>query len=193
MPEKIAVRLSAVAPLLMSSPAGVNPIHPLVRAIKKLTSKPAKQKTEDDLIKILDLEFELRGYWDDDGTPYIPAEMIEAAIRNGARKSRKGKNAEAGVVVEPDRIPLVYTGPQTMVELKNDPNYRDVRPVGNKGNRVLRCRPRFNHWRLEFVVNYMPSVIDRQDVIEALDVAGQQCAIGDNRPRYGRFNVEVLE
>ncbi len=193
MSKKIAIKINGVSPFLMHSPDGVNPLHPLVIAIKKITSKPAKQKTEDDLIRLMDLEFELNGYWDADGKPYIPAHMLEATIRNGNRKARKGKSVEAGIIVEPDRILLVYGGPQTMEQLRADQSFRDVREVAIKGSKTLRCRPRFNNWQAEFTINYIPSIIDRQIVIDALIMAGQVCAIGDNRPRYGRFGVEVTK
>ncbi|BCV23328.1 hypothetical protein [Gelria sp. Kuro-4] len=192
MPESIQVRINGISPLLMHSPAGVNPTHPLVKEIKKITSKPAKKKTDVDTLLLMDLEFRLNMYYDEELGPYIPADMLEAALRNGARRTRKGKSAEAGVVIEPDRIKLIYDGPRKIDELVTLPEFRDVRSVAVKQSRTLRCRPRFNKWGLQFTINYLPLLINREDVIEALILAGQQCAIGDNRPRYGRFNVEVL-
>lgn len=193
MENSFKVRLHGVAPLLMCSAVSANPLHPLTKEIKKITSKPAKQKTDHDAEMIADLEYQLHMYYDPEIGPYIPAEVAEANIRDGARKSRKGKDVQAGVIVMPDKIPLLYNGPRKMEDLLKDVNFRDVRTVGiNTGSKkiTMRCRPRFNRWDLEYEVHFNPSVISKETLMDAIKLAGQQCAIGDYRPRYGRFSVE---
>jgi len=184
------VRFSSVSPLLVQSAAGANPLHPLKIEIEKITSK--RKKTEADLRRIMDLEYQMGLYYDEEVGPYIPAEMVEAVIREGAKRNRKGRLVEAGIVVEPDVIPLMYSGPRKIDELLKAEEFRDVRSVVIKGSRTLRCRPRFNHWKVEFIVNYLPELLDKEALVEAMVIAGKQCGLGTYRPRYGRFLVEVL-
>ena len=61
--KKLNVTLIGNSPLIMHSPKCVNPLHPISIEMKKYTSK--KKKTEEDLLKISDLEWESGVYWDD--------------------------------------------------------------------------------------------------------------------------------
>ena len=59
--KKLHVTLNGTTPLIMHSPKCVNPLHPLAKQMKTLTSK--KKKTEADLEAISDLEWEAGAYW----------------------------------------------------------------------------------------------------------------------------------
>lgn len=59
--KNLQVTWKGTTPLIMHSCQCVNPLHPIARELKKYTSK--KNKTEEDLIKISDLEWESGAYW----------------------------------------------------------------------------------------------------------------------------------
>lgn len=48
-------------------------------------------------------------------------------------------------------------------------------------------------WRVEFTVNYLPSVVDPEVVVEARTYAGIRRGLGDWRPQNGKFLVERIE
>ena len=85
--KNLKVTWKGISPLIMHSCQCVNPLHPISRELKKLTSK--RTKTEDDLLKISDLEWEAGAYWKDGLGLYIPAENTEATIKNGGKGFQK--------------------------------------------------------------------------------------------------------
>ncbi|MGB1100682.1 MAG: hypothetical protein ACPGYS_07215, partial [Flavobacteriales bacterium] len=69
----------------------------------------------------------------------------------------------------------------------------DIRGVKVGMARTMRCRPIFRQWSIDVDVKYNPDLIDRSDVLKSMCDAGQQCGLGDFRPKFGRFEVEVLD
>ena len=68
--KKLHVTLKGLNTMMMHSPKTVNPLHPLALELKKYTSK--RKKTEDDLQKISDLEWEAGLYYDEANGLHIP-------------------------------------------------------------------------------------------------------------------------
>ena len=188
--KTLAMRWNGLTPLLMNSAAGVNPTHPLTLAAKKLTSK--RTKTEEDQIELMRLKWLLAIYHDPQIGPFIPAENVEATIREAAKKTKRGKDTKAGIFVSPDRIPLIYDGPRDTDKLYADERFRDVRDGVIGQARVNISRPRFNHWRIDFNLEYDPQVFNPEDLIAIMDTAGRYIGLCDYRPRYGRFESMVI-
>lgn len=98
--KTLKVAWKGVSPLIMHSCQCVNPLHPIAREMKKINDKPrGKQLTEEEQIRLSDLEWEAGAYWLDELGLYIPAENVEATIRNGAKANKKGKDIEKYVSV----------------------------------------------------------------------------------------------
>jgi hypothetical protein len=58
-------------------------------------------------------------------------------------------------------------------------------------SRVLRARPRFDEWALEFkIVNLDPGLLKRDMIYRILVDAGRFYGLGDFRPEFGLFKVE---
>ena len=149
-----------MTPLIPHSCRCVNPLHPLTVAMKKYTGK--RTKTEDDHKIISDLEWLSGLYYDedfsnpdptflrDDMSLFIPADNIEATIRNGAKAFKKGEDIKKFVTVPQLRIPLDIGEKKTIAELRRDYRYRDVRQMVVQRSRVTRTRPRFDRWSLRW-------------------------------------------
>ena len=58
--------------------------------------------------------------------------------------------------------------------------------------RITRYRPLFRSWAVVCEIAYDQESIDRDQVLKCLEDAGQYCGVGDYRPKFGRFAVEVL-
>lgn len=181
-------RIVGDSALLMHSCAGLDKFNPLQREIAKLTGK--KKKTDDDLLEIKRLEWRMGLYLDEKGIISIPANNIMAIIIEGARKSKLGKQASAGVFESQAFYPLKYDGPADLDLLYKDNRFVDYRPVRNQQNRVMRSRPIFRSWSVDIGLQFDESIIDRDALKLALSVAGEQVGLGDYRPRFGRFHVE---
>lgn len=189
--KTIKVTWKGVTPLIMHSCQCVNPLHPIAREIKKYTSK--RNKTEEDLLRIADLEWESGAYWKEGLGLYIPAENVEATIVNGAKANKKGKDIEKYCDVEDLYIPLDYGENLTKEQLIADYNYRDTRIMTVQRSKVTRTRPRFDQWKISFRVRYDETKIDLETIVNAIEHAGQYVGLCDSRPKYGKFVATVEE
>jgi hypothetical protein len=159
--------------------------------MKKYTSK--KKKTDEDLVIISNLEWEAGAYWDDKiGGLYIPAENVEATLKNGGVANKKGKDIQKYVTVKDLRIPFDYGENLTKEELIANYEYRDTRPMTVMRSKVMRTRPRFDTWSIEFGISYNEEKIDLETIVNAMEYAGQYVGLCDSRPKYGKF-VAIIE
>lgn len=193
--EVLKLEFTGESPLLMHSDRGANPLDPMTKAHKELTSK--RKKTDEDYDAIAKSEWYLGFYFDKKIGPYIPAAMIRASISAGGRVNKLGMAIKRGTLILQDQIPLKYNGPkdqESMWNLENE--FRDIRSVVVSTNRVMRCRPIFREWSLKVEVLYDPAAIDREQLITAAKLAGSLSGLGDYRPStggsFGRFTVKVL-
>ena len=189
--KNLQVTWKGTTPLIMHSCQCVNPLHPIARELKKYTSK--KNKTEEDLIKISDLEWESGAYWKDGIGLYMPAENVEATIKNGAKANNKGKDIQKYVSVTDLYIPFFYGENLTKEELIANYDYRDTRIMTVQRAKVLRTRPRFDQWHLIFNLMYDDTKIDIDTIVNAMEYAGSYVGLCDSRPKYGKFTTIIEE
>lgn len=190
---QITIKITGNRPLLMHSLRLLNKFDPLTKEKARYTS--VRKKTEADEIEIQRIEWLGSLYHDEQLGPYLPAENIEAAIVEGAKLSKGGRDVKRGVSVMEDRVRLDYDGPRDIKGLYNggDSKFIDARGVRNQSNRIIRCRPIFLKWSATFTVDYDSTMIKSADaLIGFISDAGRYCGIGDYRPRFGRFDVEVV-
>lgn len=168
------VRIEGVSPLLMHSPAG-------------LGQKNAKRG----VIPSPEEECKMALYTDGKGNSVVPARCIEGAlVKAGAAKTAVGHGKKtlknfilAGVQVLPDEIPLISPEPYVI----------DKRRAVIMRQGIIRCRPRFDTWALEFRMR----IIDEYLLGHGMDAilkgivsdAGSLVGILDFRPKYGRFKI----
>lgn len=198
--KKLQFKMSGVAPLLMHNERLADPTDPVARAMKEVTAK--RKKTDSDYERLAFLEWTGSLYTTEPltvaqdeivkgGVLAIPGKMIEGFLIKAGKQRRQGDAFKAGVFVEEEYIPLDIPGKVTNLNaLWRDRNFRDVRGCKVGQAKVMRTRPRFNTWALSGELTYIPDVINERDIKEAFEVAGRLCALGDYRPKFGRFEVE---
>ena len=189
--KNLQVTWKGTKPLIKHSFQSVKTLHPIARELKKQTSK--KNKTEEDLIKISDLEWESGAYWKDGIGLYMPAENVEATIKNGAKANKKGKDIEKYVSVTDLYIPFFYGENLTKEELIANYDYRDTRIMTVQRAKVLRTRPRFDQWHIIFNLMYDDTKIDIDTIVNAMEYAGSYVGLCDSRPKYGKFTTIIEE
>jgi len=169
--EIYEVKIVGEKPLLMHAPVG-------------LESKPKLRRGEH-----LDPKTEAEKYLykDSEGRICIPSVNIKACIRDaGANYKVSGRRStfksmiKAGLDIKPyPNVPLIHNGWQV-----------DVRPVVVQRSRILRARPRFDEWSLEFqIVNRDPTIIHKETLRKILIDAGKYYGLGDFRPEFGLFTL----
>ena len=176
--EKVKVKIEGVSPLLQHRfPEEENPEHKSKKIKKEF---PAKEEAEKGLYK------------DPDGKIYQPANTIKGSLLRAStsflyEKKTSYRQVIAGsVFITPDAIPHIY---QKWVV--------DRQPVVIQRSRIMRARPRFDKWALEFEMEFDEQVISKDKLKEILDYAGQRKGIGDFRPEkggsFGKFMVTKFE
>ena len=133
-------------------------------------------------------ETEIRLYKDSEGVIYQPSEHIERSMQKaGANFKYKGRKTyldfiKAGVFITPDFIPH-----------KNQNYETDKRPVNIQKNKIMKCRPIFKEWELDFQIEVINPDIADKTLNEILVYAGSFVGIGDYRPKFGRFILTKFE
>ena len=189
--KNLRITWKGLTPLIMHSCQCANPLHPIAKEMKKYTSK--RKKTDEDLIKISDLEWEAGAYWKEGLGLYIPAENVEATILNGAKANKKGKDFEKYCTVTDIYIPLDYGKNLTKEELISNYKYRDTRMMTVMRSKIARTRPRFDRWKITFNLQYDESKIDLETITLAIENAGLYVGLCDSRPKYGKFTAIIEE
>lgn len=190
---RVHLAITGTTPLLMHSAAGINPDHPLIKAMAPLTAKASNKRTDDDRREIARLEWLVGLYTGDDGAVVYPTANIVRCFVEAGKVTKQGKQVSRGLAFSGIDVPLNYAGRNGNVEkLFDDPNFVDVRPVGIGTKRVMRTRPRFMPWSLEASGHLFDDVLDIDDVERIAALAGRSVGLGDNRINgFGRFDVKV--
>lgn len=183
------ITMRGTAPLLMHNSRLANPLDPIVKEMQRYTAK--RKKTDDDRLEIAHLEFLGGLYVDADLGPYLPGENAWRCLYDAAKKHKLGPRIKEGVVITTDVNPLSYRGPRTGEELWADENFRHMASVKNQMNRIMRMRPIFRTWAVEVDGVADPNILDWGELDTIVSTASQLIGVGDWRPRYGRFDVEL--
>lgn len=183
--SNLRLTLTGEAPLIMANGQLADPLNPIAQLLRQVAGK--RYKTDADHEKIAEIEF-LGSLWLDDRRPCIPSEAVEAAFVEAARRRRLGRAARAGLIC-PANAPLQYEGPKNPEELWQCPEFRLRVPVRVQTSRVMRTRPMFRDWSATVELSFLPTLLNSREVIELLQLAGEQIGLGGWRPRFGRFAV----
>ena len=153
--------------------------------------EPSKKRTG---VPNWEAEAETALYKDEQGVIYEPASHLEGALKNagknfkitGRRGATYAKLIGATIEIWPDAIPhklLKYV--------------TDSRPVVIQRARIIRYRPRFDEWELDFTLRLLDEQLQVKTIKEILDYAGLYVGIGDYRPqlggKFGKFMVTKFD
>jgi hypothetical protein len=129
-------------------------------------------------------------YKNDEGRICSPASHIESAIAKAATDYKipgKGRKTfrdliKSALIVDPLLIPHKITDWKV-----------DLQSVVIQRSRIVRARPRFDKWELDFTIIVSDPRITGAQLKEFLDASGQFIGVGDYRPKYGLFEVTKFE
>ena len=136
-------------------------------------------------------EAEVSLYKDENGVIYQPASHLEGALKEasktfkipGKRGASYTKLIGSAISIRPDAIPHKFTKYEV-----------DARPVVVQRARIVRYRPLFKEWELDFEILVGDDQIPVEVIKQALDHAGIYVGIGDFRPgrgggKFGKFII----
>lgn len=198
--KPLHVTLTGVSPMIQHNGQLADSLNPITREMKRLTSK--KKKTDEDQAALSKLEWYGGLYVDGDLTTdngnimaddaariVVDGLAIESMLVKAGKKAKNGDAFKAGLLCD-GLFPLEYSGPQNINELFNAGKHVLRRGVVVMGKRIIRTRPMFREWKLKLKVQYLPSVLNDNEIYEAFETAGTIVGLLDYRPRFGRFTVE---
>ena len=175
--EIYKVRIEGTRPLLM---------HSCNAMLEANNGKPARSKEYDPKT---DAETAL--YKDKEGNIVVPSFCVLSCLRGSAVNYKvpgKGKKTYkgfifAGLMIEPENIPLI----------SEDGWEIDLKTVVVGRARIVRARPRFDNWALEFGIEITDKVIIPVVLKQLIEDAGRYNGLLDFRPLYGLFKLTTFE
>ena len=175
--ETYKVRIEGTRPLLM---------HSCNSMLETNNGKPARSKEYDPKT---DAETAL--YKDKEGNIVVPSFCVLSCLRGSAvnfpvpgkgKKTHKGY-IYAGLRIEPENIPLITENGWEI----------DAKTVVVQRSRIVRARPRFDEWALEFAVEIVDPIIAPAILKQIIEDAGKYNGLLDFRPLYGLFALTTFE
>lgn len=190
MLQTVQVRIEGVAPLIMHNGQTRDPLNQYSKAIKQISAK--RKKTDEDFKEMAMIEWEAGLYVNDKHEVIVPGFNLEACIVEGAKKSKLGQQFKAGFFIENDPV-LEYEGPKGIEKLKASDAHRLTVGVRIGQAAIMRTRPRFSVWAVDFEISYFDDIIDPETIKKAIEDAGRLCGICDWTPRFGRFILKSFK
>jgi len=204
--RRIMLRLEGTTPILLHCNQTADPLNIYARVMKQMNAKPSTKRTDQDHFELSRVEWEAGLYLDDEGKVTLPGTGIEAAIKSAAKLSRNAQDIKKGVHVEEMYCDFQYAGvqgianptpktPEDVPTRSLDAAYEDHhdrRLAKNGTSTIVRTRPRFNEWAVEFTVLYDDAIITERTLLEILQNGGRYCGLFDYRERYGKYEVKVI-
>ena len=190
------IRIEGASPIIHHSASGLDTRSTISREIAAITAKKGGNRTAADDDQLRELEC-IRALWlDDAGSPTIPATAIRAAIETGARKRKQGPQVRGGLIVLETTFEYDLERYGATVEDLGR-NAQFLVPVVVQRSRILRTRAKFDPpWACEFIVDTDDELIDADQLLSWIDIAGRQIGLGDWRPEksgvYGRFSTKNI-
>jgi hypothetical protein len=189
MGMELELKLTGRQPLLMHNQQLADPLNEHTRALAKLTGK--RGKTEDDHRLIADTEYVGSLYVNSDG-PFVPSTWIVASLIEGGKITKQGTNVKRAVIALDRELYLDYAGPRAPSVLVKDANFRLTASVKVGTSRTMRTRPMFVGWSLVAPLALETEIIDLDVFRGIAERAGRMIGIGDWRPFYGTYSVEIV-
>lgn len=185
--QQLAITITSTSPMLMHSDRFANPLDPLTKAHKELTSK--RKKTDEDQIAIARSEFIGGCYWGKQTGFFIPAQNFDSCLIGAAKLQKLGVKFKQGVQVLEDELRLLEALPSSPEKLWESADHVDARGVKVGAAKIIRYRPIFRNWSAKATVLFNGEIVNQSEVKKAIEDAGALIGLGDYRPRFGRFKV----
>ena len=173
MSETYKLQIKGTRPLLM---------HSCNSMLEENSGTTTRSKEYDPKI-----ESEKALYKDRDGGIIVPSFCVLSCLKEAAKNYQipgKGKKTFknyifAGVKIEPNDIPLI-----------SDNGWKiDLKTVVVNRSRIVRARPRFDNWSLEFTIELADPIITPDNIKQIIIDAGRYNGLLDFRPLYGLFEL----
>ncbi len=185
--KDLRIKFIGELPILLHNGQLANPFYKFTKAIKKITDKK-KKMTEADLEEKGRLEWFGSLYLNEKQEIIVPAELVEAAIRDSAKKTKQGKDVTKGLVCR-GVTPLNIGVKHDLDKLWADQDSYVLAAMVKVGqSRVLRIRPIFKKWEFEAMIQFDDTVLNE----DAIRDFAARVYFGDWRPKFGQARGQIV-
>lgn len=177
--KTVSVTIAGLTPLI------VNRFHEeaAAEATSGIHSRKEKLSPEDDAASRLYIKNDI---------PFFPAENIRQSIIEAAKRHKIGRRAATT-----DVAASIYVLPFELVLMGDWHVDSRAVVIPATGGRILRHRPMFDEWSIDFSLQVDTDLIDIRLIQAIVTDAGKLVGLGDFRPArkgpYGRFQIENWE
>lgn len=185
----VRVELTGTSPLLMHNVQLADPDNEFAKAIAAVTSK--RKKTEEDRISISHLEF-LGGLYVGQAGIVLPTQNFRKSLIEAGKVNKLGKTVQRAVHMYGLESALKFDGPRDPEQLWQAGKFTHRAPAKVGTSTVVRTRPVFTEWSVEFDAEVLTEVLDIDTFVELTARAGVVEGIGDGRSMgFGRYGAVV--
>jgi hypothetical protein len=189
---QITVKMTGTHPMLQHNGRLANPIDPYTRQLKALTGK--RKKTDEDLYEIARVEARA-GCWEtNEGLLGVPTQAVWRCFYDSAKQFKLGTTVKKSLYFDDVTEPLIVDGAKVTCDdyVANFDNV-DYRSVKIQTSKTMRARPKIQAgWETTHKLELFEDVLDLRDLIPVMESAGRLYGLGDWRPTYGRFTVDIM-
>lgn len=194
--DLMRVKIEGVTPMIIDNGQTANPLNSYAKKLKELTGK--RNKSEEDIEKLLMVQWEAGLYWNDKIGLYMPNENMSAGFYKAAKKNKLGKSCSAVTFTDPLGFPIITKNHTDFQALKADPENKLQKIVVIQKAKTLSCRPIFKEWKMNFELEFENAEINPTDVKLILNTWSRSIGIGvwtPGSPRpgvHGKFIIESM-
>jgi hypothetical protein len=192
---EVTVANHAGSSLLMNNPQTVDPLNGFAKERAKITS--LRKKTDEDILRLRELDVESKCYWDDDLGIYVPSRWVVASIANSAFSVAKIAKAKIRSSVFPteNKIKLHYAGESEVATLRHIVENEHFTTMNLKQGQVsvTKATPMFNNWHFTTQIEVDTDIVNLAEIQRIMDYGARYVGFGDFRPTFGRAEVTIAE
>lgn len=195
-PWKASVHLKGITPMIIHNGRTASPLDEYAKKMKTITSK--RKKTEEDIGKLLDIQWESCLYWHKERGLHMPVENLLAALLKAARKHKIGPLISGFFFEEFVGFPILTEYHKDLKKLTESEANKFVKIVAIQRSKTLSCRPIFRDWELKFEFYIDEETINLDEVQTILFTMSKRIGLGvwtQSSPKpgsYGRFLIKSL-
>jgi len=194
---KGTVEIEGDTPLLIHNGRTSNPLDEYAKKMKLITSK--RKKTEEDIEKLLDIQWNASLYWNDQIGLYMPVENLQAALHKACKKHKMGNNVSAFIFSEKLGFQIETEGHKDLSVLSARKECRFVKTVTIQRAKTLSCRAIFNEWGIKFNFILDQLIMNQSDAEMIIDTMTNRIGLGVWTPshqkpgNFGKFKIKSMK
>ena len=186
---ELTIAVTGNKPMLQHNGRLANPLDPYTRKIKGISGK--RKKTDDDLVEMAAIEARASCWETTDGLMGIPAAALWRSIYDGSKAFKLGEDIKRALVMGDETVPLLIDGTTRSADDHARESF-DYRPVKIQRQKVMRARVRIDlPWAFTVTAELAEDVLDSHMLNPVYERAGRFVGIGDWRPIFGTYTIEV--